>query len=699
MTNSLDAFDRGDYLAAVRDVSPEHWKHWASLAALGRTSGTTDALVRFIEPAARFHAGVAAWMEGDDDRAVALLRNAPGEHAERLATLIQRRPLTVLSQLPWNRWGAWDLLEELRDPAFRLLNVSFHKKDIRNRPYAKAHDLVPEGVKPDFFLTEMLEWHLIPPNIRELGCPVIGHTSDYDIHIQAVAPWLDVFDELLVLDSQQWRDVSGLAPRARVSVFPKVFGVPRRVPRAKDGPRPVDVFLSGTVVHPFHPDKDALVLELLELDDVRLRMVNGFDAPDNYYRSLANSKICANHLRHRGALPTRGLEGLALGCVITLQEENVLHLFFDRAAGVVPYGPSPQSLADAVRHVLRDWDTYSVAALRGAALVREEFEISRVASQYLRFATVVATRPRPVRRGPEPESLVQKRAVVHKGWLPSYQFRGPSVLKEWAESSVERLERGSAAPPAGVLNDIARERLLASYHEPLRSSWLPKVVAPLRDAVERFPTAIVPRLNLIRILLHFGRAGDVRDGVSMLDETLAQLPASWEVDPLDDVLPWDFCPSHFNCRRYFDCVTSALAQKTSVRAELIEIILASLHCYRGRYVREVPGPLDEIDYAARATALDPNFTEYVLYYCRLLLDRGLDSDLREAAELLQRIARRSARVLEIVDLTRQLPEELRGDWHEALCARAARFWASTEMRENLAEPWLQSAFDDKASVS
>src|SRR5258705_4258471 len=584
-SNPFEAFERGDHLSAARQLSPDHWQHWASLAALGCTSGTTDALLRFEQPDARFHAGIAAWMEGDDERAVALLRQATGEHAANLAGLIERRPVTVLAQLPWTRGGSWDVVGELRDPSFRLLNVSFHPDDVQNRPYADIHHVVPAGVQPDFFLTEMLEWHLIPPNIRALGCPVIGHSSDYDIHIQAVAPWLGIFDELLVLDSVQWGDMSALAPHAHVSVFPKVFGVPRRAPVIQEGERAVDVFLSGTVVHPFHPDKDALVLQLIEPRDIRLRMVNGFEAADGYYRSLANSKICANYVRHPGWLPTRGLEGLAMGCVITVQEENVLHLFFDRAAGVVPYGRQSRGLVDAVHDILRDWSTYARAAPRGAVRVREEFDLSRVASQYLRFATVVAARPGAPRAAPEPGSWVQKRAVVQKGGLPSYPFGGP-LLREWAASSIDRLQRRcKTAASARLLNDIAREKLLASYHAAPAGDWLPDVVRPLERAVVSYPRALVPRLNLIRVLLHFGTAAAVRRGIELLDDTLSRPGGTWEVDPVQEVLPWDFCASFFDYRRYLDAVTAALGWHSPAGEALSPGILAALHYYRGRYSR------------------------------------------------------------------------------------------------------------------
>lgn len=686
--NTLDAFDRGDYLTAARQLSPDCWQHWASRAALGATANVTDALVGFDDPGAQFFAGVAAWMERDDERAIALLRKAQGEHARRLLDLIERRPLTVLTQLPWNRSGSWDVLGELRDDAFRVLNVSFHRDDIANQPYADVHQFVDSDSSPAFYLTEMLEWHLIPPNIRELGCPIIGHSSDYDVHIQVVAPWLSVFDELLVLDSAQWRDIAAMAPHARVSVFPKVFGVPRSVPDLTSANRTIDVFLSGTVAHPYHPDKDKLVLQLLELDEINLRIVNGFDAPANYYRSLADAKICANHLRHAGALPTRALEGLAMGCVVTLQEENVLHLFFDRDAGVVPYGQRSGRLVDVVRTILRDPTGYLAAAERGAQLARQEFNLARVASQYLRFATVIAARPR-VRHTRDTSLLVQKRATIQKGWLPSYQFGGP-LLTRWANASVERLEREyQIEPSARVLNDIARERLFAAYHRPNPQTWLPDVLAPLAEAISAFPDVLVPRFNFVRICLHFGGDADVRRALDLLDETLAAPPASWSIDPLDDVLSWDFCPAFFNYRRYLDTVTAILGGSGATASALMETILASLYYYRGRYAGRLPGSIDEIEYAARACTLDPEFAEYALYYCRLLIDRGRASDLREAAESLDELANRSARLLEIADLARQLPQELQGRWYEELCARAERFWAAVEMRENLPEPVLQ----------
>ena len=271
-------------------------------------------------------------------------------------------------------------------------------------------------------------------------------------------------------------------------------------------------------------------------------MVQGFDGSDDYYRNLSRSKLCCTFIRHAGATPTRGLEALGMGCVVAVQDESVLRLFVPDQAGLVPYGPDRGSLASVIRNVLARSDDFLAQARRGAEFVRHEFALERVASQYLRFLTFLAARPRVARLGPPPERMLQKRPAVEKGWLPSNQFGG-ALLTNWATESAARIEeRLLVEESVGLLNDLARERLLAHYHDGAGegATWLADVVAPLERAITRFPWALVPRFNLIRALVHFGDPAQVRQGVVLLDDTLRKSTAQWQIDLLDDVLPWDF---------------------------------------------------------------------------------------------------------------------------------------------------------------
>jgi hypothetical protein len=693
MLDVIDAFAGGEYLSAARQCPPDDWRYWASLGLIGHPADAAGALERFADPRAAFFSGVASWISGDDSRARHVLTRCDGEHARRLVDLIGKRPITVLAQLPWNRTGSWDILSHLKDPAFELFNISFHRDDIQNRPYADVNSLIPAGAKLDFFVAEMLEWHLIPPNVRTLGCPVIGHSSDFDLHIQTVVPWLELFDELIVLDHVEWRQMSGVVP-VPVSVFPQVFGVPAQLPDVSSGEREIDVFLSGTITHPYHLDKDPVVLDIVGLPEIRLRMIHGFEATREYYQNLASSKVCCTFVRHAGAMPTRGLEALAMGCAVVVQEESALRLFAGESEGVVPYQSAPQHLGAAIRTVLSGWDEYCLRARRGAEIVRRQFALEQVASRYFRFLTFLAARPRPARTGPEPDRLIQKRAIVHKGWLPSYRF-GSGVLMDWALLSTASIERQlDAEETASLLNDLARERLLVHYHDPGSSSpWIDQVVTPLERAVERFPRALVPRLNLVRVLLHFGEPEYVRRGVGLLDDTLGRPVDLWQVDPLDDVLPWDFCPSWFNYRRYLDVVTGGLASPASTAPELVAVIVASLSHYRARYADEIPSGRSKWELAQDAVRLDPDFAEYVLCLCRFLISRARPDDVAEVYRQLRRLANRSTRLLEILDLARRLPSERQGEWYEDLQERTARFWSAMRLRENLPEPPLRSSLE------
>jgi hypothetical protein len=681
-----DAFASGDYLSAARQSPRDSWQHWASLALLGRPHAAIEELSRCGGDEAAFYTAVARWMAGDDDAALDGLHRLRSEHAQRLAALVRKQPITVLAQLPWNRGGSWDLLTALRDPAFRVFNISFHPDDIQNRPYADVHALVPTGVTPDFYVAAMLEWHLIPPNVRELGCPVVGHSSDFDLHIQAVAPWLGLFDELVVLDRTEWESMRGLVS-VPVSTFPKVFGVPAGIPDPVDAPRPDDVFVSGTLIHPYHRDKDAMLLELLRLGDVRLRLVNGFESAKDYYRSLAAAKVCCSYVRHPGSMPTRGLEALAAGCVVAVQEESALRLFAGEDEGVVPYGGASGRLSTCLAGVLGNWNDHARSARRGAARIKDEFALSRVASEYFRFLTFLAARPRAARPGIG-SRLIQKRPIVQKGWLPSYRFGG-ALLTAWAADSVARLDEQIAdAESPGALNDRARELLLAHYHDPHHAAWLPAVIEPLERAVSTFPDALVPRLNLIRIVLHYGGPESVDDALKVLDDTLARVPDLWQVGLLDDVLPWDFCPSLFDYRQYFDTLTHGLCGKAQVESELVSLILAALHHYRARVGTDASRRVAD---AAGAVQLNSIFAEYVLFYCRLLLERGHPPDLEAAAVELQRLSTRSVRLLEVADLARALPRELCEGWVDDLERLVRRFWHATTVRECFLEPPLRSA--------
>src|SRR5262249_15394556 len=148
--------------------------------------------------------------------------------------------------------------------------------------------------------------------------------------------------------------------------FPKSFGVPADLPPLPPSPSPlpppggeervrgerdIDVYLSGSMLHPYHPDKAGLLRQLLDVRDLRVKIINGFQVSADYYADLARSKICVSYVRHPTALPTRGLEALAMGCVLVVQADSVLTLYAGREHGVLTYQLERNDLPAVIREI------------------------------------------------------------------------------------------------------------------------------------------------------------------------------------------------------------------------------------------------------------------------------------------------------------------------------------------------------------
>jgi hypothetical protein len=642
---TAELFQQGNYAAAAMIGSEAEWQYLAALGLIGKCRQACEGLSAFDHDEARFASAVAHWIEGQDAEAVGLLEKIPIEHARNLLALVRKPQIRVLGQMCSVRGGCADLLSgALRDPKFHINNISYHPDDLPNEPYLDIHRCYDRQAPPDFYISQMIEWHLIPPNLQELPCPILGHTADYDLHIQTLYPWLKLFDEIIVSDNSEWQDVRKLVD-VPVSAFPKSFGVPSGLPPLENRPREFDLFLSGTVTHPYHPEKARLLCEILEQPDLRLKILNGFTDPATYYRHLAEAKVSFTYVRHATALPTRGLEALAMGCAVLVQRGSVLALFAGENEGVVTYDFKARDLVPALRRILDQWREFQGRARAGARLIREEFDRKRVGSQYLRFLTFLAARPRGPRRVQPAALLCQKRSVLQKGWLPSYDFAGP-ILTRIAINNHRRLQvqRRDEAAGSQVFIDLARESVLFNYHRAAAGripvqEWLTSLSEIYEEGLTRFPESLVLRFNYIRVLLHFGEPHLVHGALELLEETLERSASSWRVDPMDDVFPWDVFPQYFNYRKYFDLVTEHFLQGTPVGSALSRLILASVQHYKSYYATWYQGfYAASLDACRAAVVLDPDFAYYSLRLGEQLIQRGLHEDLEEARQVFARLA-------------------------------------------------------------
>jgi hypothetical protein len=639
---AANLFRQGDYATVALTGSRGDWRTFAALGLIGKTEEALEGLGGGDDPEPLFYEAVAHWIGGDGERAATLLEQIAAPHAQRLLALIRKPRIDVLAQLPPIKGIYSDLLTGMAsDPAFRVRSIGFRPGDLPNEPYADIHAYYDAAKPPDFYICNMVEWHLIPPNIQQLPCPLIGQSGDFDLHIQAVYPWLRLFDEMVVTDASEWRDLSTLT-RLPVATFPKSFRVPD-LPPIPEEPREIDFYFSGTILHPYQPEKARLLQRVASLPGIRLKLISGFNAGPVHWRLLGQAKACLSHVRHPTVMPTRAIEALAMGCAVLVQKGSVLTLFAGEDEGVLSYD-NEEDLTASLRRIIAHWPDFRERARRGAAKLRRELASSRVASQYLRFLTFLAARPRAARRMRPTHELIQKRTIVEKGMLPARELASPLLRLLGVHNHsrlVAALERDP--PSSRPFIDAARESVLFNYHRARRrripvASWLCSVRELYRQGMEHFPRSLVLRFNCVRTLLHFGSARIVSETLDLLGETLARPADYWTVDVMEDVFPWDFFPEYFNYRAYFDLVTDSLARGTAVEPALCRLMRASLHFYRGFYALYQGFHAGGLEEFRQATLLDPSFALYKLHLADRLLGRGLPADEAEAVPVLIELA-------------------------------------------------------------
>jgi len=645
--STTELFAAGNYTAVAMTGNPNEWQTYAAMGLVGKAQEAIESLSRFDHLQARFYSAVASWIDGDETTAASILEQIFTPHAQNLLALIRKPQIEILAQLPYGQYP-------LQDKKFKTTNLGFGPQDSQIEPHIDIHKFFDRYNPPDFYICKMVEWHPIPPNIQELPCPIFGGTADYDVHIQTVYSWLQVFDELIVPDSSIWKGMHKLV-QVPVCTFPKTYGISTGLPPVPTGPRNIDVFLSGTLLSPYHSDRVRPLHQVLSRPDIKSLMINKWLDYQTYINFLANSKVCYTHIRFTEGMPTRALEALSMGCAVVLQRGSILELYVGEEQGVLSYELEADNLASTIRHILDHWPEFEQRARQGAAVVRHEFALPRVTSQYLRFLTFLAAKPRNQRRMQPAEHLIQKRSVFKRGYFPPGGNKDNPFLTKMAESTKALLQNRIRKDglSSRLIIDLVRETVLCCRDTIAMSDinkWLTETLNLYRTGIANFPHSLVLRFNMIRTALMFGQSQEIKEALQLTIDTLNKPASSWKIDIMEDVFPWDFGSISFNYRKYFDLITENLMRGTQVNSALVRLISASLYYHLGQYSNNP-------NHFKQAVILDPEFSTYQYYYAKKLIECGQTDDYAEAGALLTRLAESSILFVEAFCLLKQLMEK------------------------------------------
>ena len=335
------------------------------------------------------------WMQGDDKKALAILKNLKTQEAYKLQNLISLNKIHVVGQFSWNPSLVKDNKFEIHSVGIERIKYTNNSRDLNTNtvdyPFLSLKSNIPRGIKPAFYFGHMLEWHHLPYDLSNIDFPVFGSISDYDVHIQNVMPFLNAFDGLITAGNEEHENISQIT-NTPIWTFPKLFHIKPEIYSLQlddNIEREYSLLLSGTHNSPFNPDKIKIVNKILSSNLRDVNYVDGWMDEGEYGRRLNKAKLGLSYVRFAG-LNTRALEALSMGCAVLAQKDSVLPLFFDETYGVRTYGDNLAEIPEKLNEMINDWDILSINAKSGSARVRDEFEVSQTISKLLRFLTILS---------------------------------------------------------------------------------------------------------------------------------------------------------------------------------------------------------------------------------------------------------------------------------------------------------------------
>jgi hypothetical protein len=647
----------GNLVATATTAADGDWAKHAARVLLGCGEAALDALAKFDSPEVRLCHALGLWIEGDEGAAAAMLRHTDASPArDHLKSLLERDRLNVLAFLPASRTGPHAMFSAIeRLDKFRVMPVWFGAGNDYGRENVVDADIryfYSTRKIPDLFVCEMVEWHLLPRNLASAPFFKCGHTSDFDIHAQEVLPWLRLFDAILTLDHTEWDILRPAMPGKVVLNYPKVFTV-ADTESTHTTERPIDVLMSGTVFSDFHHDKNELIANLRDIPGLNCVLINGFVKFDEYEDLIAKSKLTLSYIRHSGTMPTRALESIALGTWSAIQDDSVLSLYVPDNSSLLPYRHGDwQNFKTTIQNFCVSYSerkhAYRVAASKTKSIITKEFSPRKVLSQYLRFCAAlpaiqaaIGLRSHTTREAAAP--TMQKRGCVTKGWLPAYGDEG--VLREILDNNLSitaHRDDYAAANDQGREQIIEYARLNAAGKEDTDS--LEGGFEAFEQAIEIEPRALAPRFNLVRSAFHFGSSKMRHRAQQLAEETieLSKRDGYLSFPIWDDILPYDFYPSHLNSQALCELRLSASGDDTKIdksntEEQILSLIIASLHFYLARHA----GLDSEADQHFRAAIdLDPENVHFQIGYAEYLLASGTPSSDDPGALLKAAIGKR-----------------------------------------------------------
>ncbi len=532
---------------------------------------------------------VILWLKGlteEADEILTLLLKKNHDKAGKLKRLLQVPVRALVQRIPAIEFSDGGEVEVLR--------IGYDDKaDVLVEPYETSASIlskIPRGWKADFFFYFKPEYGL-PVDFSNFPFPSVAFTADYDTHLFQRFEQIEGFDLLICASESDHFELSRIFKRP---VWTHLTAQGIWVPEGNFPPvdqRPIDVFISGYVLHPFFKYKVETVNRVMELADrFNIKILdytrtdvmsplNDFLTKSSYYEYLKRSKlVLAPPARRHGIVPTRGLEALATGCGVLYPSGSSLELLFPEGNGFFFY--EEDGLTDLIINILENPSKISEAVLGGAERVRRLFAYPEAFVRMLKLIKLQLEGLLPTKNLRLTKAGVRRQKKSRVIILTTFNENSGAGPKD--EIALHGLNRkrcltlmNSGTPYRGdykCANELAwacvgeffARKLLGEPSPP--ESLVHEAIASLESSLSSVIGGKVPIVNLFNLSRLYFIVGDYPSAEKRFLKVLALSDREISFDPLREDLyaPIRFFPYFFDYASYVDVLIEyAMARKNN----------------------------------------------------------------------------------------------------------------------------------------
>ena len=249
------------------------------------------------------------WCIKDTGRALKILKDVPGEEAEKLAQFIKKgAEILIYSQ---SKKQTFESFENIKLSHELLDGINF------------SENTVERNIKRDLIISYGVYGVHLPSNIFDLDCPTAFWVGDHDFFYATRQNDLSRASVLITNSAEEHMELSQNY-NGRIASFPghESYCFSDQFPNSITD-KYLDIGYTGRAFVPYMPDKAQFLYRFVTLDDSNLnvQIYDGYLPEEEFMSVMKNSRFVPLFWRYAGGIQTRAIDAIRLGASVFSPEK------------------------------------------------------------------------------------------------------------------------------------------------------------------------------------------------------------------------------------------------------------------------------------------------------------------------------------------------------------------------------------------